>query len=142
THGSDLPSTADLPLSGTAFLRRPRRERSRATLRLRGLKQTDAERWARPDNLDVSWERLPLAAAPLIPPGARVLDLGAGREALERHLPADAVYVPADVVARTPRTVVVDVNAGEFPEGTYDVVVMLGLLEYVHDVPALLRRAA
>src|SRR5690606_12617069 len=75
THGSDLPSTADLPLSGTAFLRRPRRERSRATLRLRGLKQTDAERWARPDNLDVSWERLPLAAAPLIPPGARVLDL-------------------------------------------------------------------
>lgn len=141
-HGSDLPATADLPLSGTAFLRQPRRARSRATLRLRGLKQTDTERWSHPDNLDRSWERLPLAAAPLIPPGARVLDLGAGHEALERHLPADVVYVPADVVARTPRTVVVDVNAGEFPEGTYDVVVMLGLLEYVHDVPALLRRAA
>lgn len=142
TRGADFPPTADLPLGGTAFMRRPRSERRRATRRLRVLRQTDHERWSRPDNLDVSWERLPLAAAPLIPPGARVLDLGAGLEALERHLPASATYVPADVARLSARTMVVDVNAGQFPDGSYDVVTMLGLLELVHDVPALLRTAA
>jgi hypothetical protein len=138
-------SSTPLPVAPgrrTPYMARPRNARARDTRQLRLSHGTDTARWEDADNLDVAWERRAAAAATLVPNGARVLDLGAGREALARHIPPDASYVPADVVRRSDRTVVVDVNAGEFPSGTFDVVATLGLLEYVHDLRALLTRVA
>jgi hypothetical protein len=70
-----------------------------------------------------------------------VLDVGAGAMALERFLKPGCTYQPADLVERRPGCIVVDLNRGEFPDGAYDVVTMLGVLEYVHDVDAALARA-
>jgi hypothetical protein len=142
SRGSSFPTTVDLAPTRTPFLQRPRRERIAATTGLRATRTTDLDRWSATENLDRAWERRVLAAADLIPPGSSVLDLGAGRQALRRHRPAGTTYTPADLFARSPDTVVVDVNAGEFPRGAFEVVVMLGLLEHVHDVRGLLHTAA
>jgi hypothetical protein len=144
TPASDFPPPPQDASPGpvTPYMQQARRTRIDATRRLRTEGLTDAARWATEENLDAAWERRAMAAAALIPAGSRVLDIGAGREALSRHLPPDSAYVPADLVARSPRTVVVDLNAGEFPSGDFDVVTMLGVIEYVHDVGALLAAAA
>ena len=73
-----------------------------------------------------------------MPKGSRVLDLGAGHEALGRYLPAGCTYTPSDLVSRSSRTVVADLNRGELPAGDFDVVAIIATLEFVYDVDALL----
>lgn len=55
-------------------------------------------------------------------------------------LPASSSYTPADLVERTPDTLRIDLNAGLWPEGRWDTIYALGLLEYVHDVDDFFRR--
>lgn len=102
--------------------------------------ETDHVRWADPKSLSPAWDARARFAADLIPRAARVLDLGCGAMALEGFLPAGCEYIPCDLVARDARTIVCDFNAGEFPQVDCDVVVALGVLEYLADPPAFLRR--
>jgi hypothetical protein len=122
----------------TPYRKNPRKKRIAATLALRRRRATDVERWTESANFDPGWERRAQVAGRFVPAGSHVLDLGAGLEALARHIPESCSYTPADVVRRSERTVVADVNRGEFPHGDFDVVAALGLLEYVHDVKVLL----
>jgi hypothetical protein len=115
-----------------------RKERIASTLVLRHRRVSDVERWSQSANLDPAWDRRAEIVGRFVPPGSHVLDLGAGREALSRYIPDDCSYTPADVIRRSQRTVVADVNCGEFPDGCFGVVAALGLFEYVHDVKALL----
>lgn len=101
---------------------------------------TDHVRWADPTNLSPAWDERARFAADLVPRAARVLDLGCGAMALERFLPPGCEYIPCDLVARDARTIVCDFNAGEFPKVECDLVVALGVLEYMVDAPAFLRR--
>lgn len=116
-----------------------KRQRIAATRALRATRASDLERWSDPANLDPVWEYGPRCAARLVPPGSRVLDLGAGDEALAAHLPAGCGYTPSDLVPRSARTHVADLNRGELPPGAFDVVAILATLEFVHDVEALLK---
>jgi FkbM family methyltransferase len=119
--------------------------RAETTRLLMTRRTTDAARWADFEAMaDCAEERAALVA-PLIPAAARVLDLGAGVMALRQRLPAGCRYQPADLLPYDAATAVVDLNQGQFPAGTFDVVVMLDLLEFIHDPRALLteaRRAA
>src|SRR4029077_1918958 len=86
------------------------------------------------------------AASPFIPPGAHLLDLGAGRMELRRRLPLGASYRPADLVAWSEECELVDLNYGPFPGGHspgghYEVIAALGLLEYLHDPGSLIATA-
>jgi hypothetical protein len=104
------------------------------------LRRTDIERWRDPGQLEAAWNQRAQVAADLIPAGATVLDLGCGSMALERYLPPACTYLPCDVIARDQRTLVHDFNAGEFPmtdEATH--ITVLGVVEYLYDVPAFLR---
>ncbi|HEV7386185.1 MAG TPA: tetratricopeptide repeat protein, partial [Phenylobacterium sp.] len=104
---------------------------------------TDRRRWEDAAQLEPAWNKRAELAAAYVPRGARVLDLGCGAMALERVLPAGCVYIPCDLVVRDPRTIVCDFNAGEFPtDVASDVVTVLGVLEYLHDAPAFLRKLA
>ena len=103
---------------------------------------TDGARWA-----DFEAQRDGAAARaeqvkPWIPAGASVLDLGAGVMALRSLLPAGCTYVPADLLPFDPATVVIDFNQMQFPAGSFDVVVALDVLEFVHNPEDFLRRAA
>ncbi|MCC6467221.1 MAG: tetratricopeptide repeat protein [Alphaproteobacteria bacterium] len=119
-----------------------RRARTAALALKRG---TDAARWADPASLgDGAEHRASFAGPHLVPAGAGnpgVLDLGAGLMRLARHLPPAARYVPADLALRSADTLLVDLNQGEFPAGSFDAVAMLDVLEFVHDAPGLLQRA-
>jgi hypothetical protein len=120
------------------YRQRPRWVKKAATKALRAARATDVERWRDPANFEASWHQVAEHAGRLVPPGSRVLDLGAGLETLARFLPADCRYTPSDVVSLSSRTVVADLNREEFPAGEFDVIAALLLLEFIHDVPRLL----
>lgn len=87
------------------------------------------------------WTERARLASRFIDPGSRVLDLGCGLMALRRFLPDNCSYVPSDFVPRGPETEVADLNAGEFPDGEFDVITMMGVLEYLSAPECVLREA-
>ncbi len=98
--------------------------------------QTDIARWSDPKQLEPAWEARAATAATFVPAGTRVLDIGCGAMALERHLPFGATYQPCDIVARDARTIVADLNAQGAPLDAVaksDLVAMLGVWEYIYD---------
>ncbi|MFM9862418.1 MAG: hypothetical protein ACKVRO_02325 [Micropepsaceae bacterium] len=97
--------------------------------------QTDIARWSDPKQLEPAWEARAVTAAAFVKVGTRVLDIGCGAMALERHLPFGASYQPCDIVARDARTIVADLNANGAPLDAVakaDLVTMLGVWEYIY----------
>ena len=101
------------------------------------VKGSDGTRWADPRGLAEGAQERAECAVPHIRPGERVLDLGAGTMRLLPLLPEDCAYRPVDLIPYAADTLVMDLNR-EVPSGAADVVVALELLEYIHDLPALL----
>jgi hypothetical protein len=119
----------------------PVEERRRWTKLLIAARSTDGARWADPANLEAgSHERAERAAAH-IAEGSHILDLGAGLMKLRDAAPPGIRYTPADLILRDPAGLVVDLNSGDFPAGTFDGIVMLEVLEYMHDPQGVLARA-
>lgn len=145
---AELDGTAMTPPPGhptgdpTRFGDLPAAQRSEQTRRLIGTSSSDLPRWSEPANLKSAWKSRAKIVAALIAPGSVVLDLGCGAMDLEAELAADCVYLPADLVARDARTIIIDLNTGRLPNATADVVTMLGVLEYVHQPDNLFRSLA
>jgi hypothetical protein len=105
------------------------------------LQKTDHRRWADSRSLDESWEPRTRKAAALVPNRSRVIEFGAGNRILERYLDPSCTYVASDIVDRGPGTIVCDLNRRPLPElgaGVFDVAVLMGVLEYLRDVPSVL----
>jgi hypothetical protein len=102
---------------------------------------SDVSRWADAEKFD-DWEDRTKLIATLIPAGARVIEFGAGKRQLERHLDPACSYVPSDLVSRGPGTVVLDLNKRPLPDlspDKFDVAVFAGVLEYVAHLPSFVR---
>ncbi|MCG7360614.1 class I SAM-dependent methyltransferase [Roseomonas sp. ACRSG] len=100
---------------------------------------TDRERWCDPASYEAFWSDRSVAAGQMLPPGLRVCDIGCGMQGLRAHLPAGSIYLPADLRAWTPEVLPCDLNAGLLPErylAICDVVCLLGVIEYLYDLPA------
>lgn len=105
------------------------------------LRKTDYSRWGDERQLYTGWEPRSQRAAALVPPNSRVIEFGAGNRTFERHLDPSCTYVPSDIVDRGPGTVIYDLNRRPLPElgaGTFDVAVLMGVLEYIRDVPSVI----
>jgi hypothetical protein len=105
------------------------------------LKKTDSKRWANPRSFYASWEPRTEMVAGLVPDNSRVIEFGAAKRLLEKYLDPSCTYVPSDIVDRGPGTIVCDLNERPLPDlgaDVYDVAVIIGVLEYVRDVPAVL----
>ena len=107
-------------------------------------KTTDAGRWSDPVALEPGAEERATLAAPFVT-GPNVLDLGAGLMKVANHLPDTVSYMPADLLARAEDSIVFDLNQGETPPppvggGRYQTILLLHVLEFVHDAPGLLAR--
>lgn len=120
----------------------PDADRARETESLMERGASDVARWAQFTSLATQWDARAQRAAAHIPANSRVLDIGCGAMALRHALKPGCHYTPADLVARSPECLVVDLNQEQFPEGEYDWVTFLGVLEYVHDPARVLRRTA
>jgi tetratricopeptide (TPR) repeat protein len=106
-----------------------------------GRGENNLTRWSDPGRLEGQWVARARAAAHFIPAGSRVLDLGCGAMSLERALPPGCQYLPCDLVRRDERTTLCDFNKLELPsKGDATLVTLLGVLEYVHEWKAFLRR--
>jgi hypothetical protein len=107
---------------------------------IRGLHgRSNARRWANSANLLADWEPRTVALAAMIPANSSVLEFGAGRLVLKRHLPEGCRYTPSDLVSRGEGTIVCDLNDPVPPEfDPHDVAVFSGVLEYIHNVPRLI----
>jgi hypothetical protein len=102
--------------------------------------KSDFSRWSKPRSLSPLWDERTRLLAAMVPPASRVLEFGAGRRVLEQMLERPARYTPSDLVDRGPGTIVCDLNERPLPPfGEQDVVVFSGVLEYVNDVPSLIR---
>lgn len=98
------------------------------------------ERWADlslPDAMP--WQRRASIVGPLLADCDSVADLGCGVMLLRPFLRPGTRYVPVDIVARDEETVVVDLNQQPLPTLDVDGWAVVGLLEYLFDVPALFR---
>ena len=121
---------------------KPDANRARETERLIAEGGTDTARWAQMQNLATQWDARAQRAATYIPKGTKVLDIGCGAMALKAALPQGCNYTGTDVVERAPGTLVIDLNRKEFPQGQYDWVTFLGVLEYIHEPAWPLKQAA
>jgi len=112
------------------------------TLFLKASSRSDYARWRNDRNLHSSWDSRSELMAQLVPPNSRVLDLGAGHQILRHHLRPSCTYFALDLVARTPETIVCDLNRRPLPDlrsRYFNVAVLSGVLEYIHDVPSFVR---
>ena len=109
------------------------------TLALLESRTSDRERWGRRGSYDSEWRGRSELAASLLPGPVRLLDLGAGEMHLETLLPEGSVYIPADLEPLDARCLRVDLNEESVPRGSYHVVSLLGVAEYLFDLPRVLR---
>lgn len=111
-----------------------------ATLRCRLLGRSDVSHWSDPTAFDAEWDERARTAATLIPPGASVVEFGAGLRQLEKFLDQSISYIPSDLIDRGAGTLVLDLNAQPLPSlNNVDTAVFCGVLEYIADVPAVMR---
>jgi hypothetical protein len=110
------------------------------TLRCRLFGVSDAERWRDLRNHERDWEERTRLIAGLVPKGSCVIEFGAGRRVLESYLERTCTYIPADLVRRSPETVVCDLNVRPLPDLCHlkpGVAVFAGVLEYTLDLSAI-----
>jgi len=108
-------------------------------LKFRFLGTSDVARWSSLQNYDPQWEERSKLIAQLVPRGSCVVDFGAGRRMLERHLELGCRYHPHDIVSRGDDTVIADLNARPLPDLSYlsaDLAVLAGVFEYIADPPS------
>jgi Methyltransferase domain len=104
------------------------------------MQKTDHRRWSDVNNLEAAWQPRTKRAAELVPANSRVIEFGAGTRTLERHLDSSCSYVPSDIVDRGPGTIVLNLNESlpNWGADTYDTAVVMGVFEYLRDVPSVL----
>jgi hypothetical protein len=141
-----------LPMQATRFVWRRTGKRliaaataaarvSRNTV-MRCLGRADYARWDSASGLEQWWDDRTRCVAALIPPGSRVIEFGAGRRSMEHFLPQGCTYTPSDLVDRGPGTLVCDLNDRPLPSLAAikpQVAAFSGVLEYIRDVPGLVK---
>jgi hypothetical protein len=103
------------------------------------MRKTDYGRWSDLRSIEGSWEPRTRLIASFVPAKSRVIEFGAGTRRLENYLDPSCHYVPSDIVDRGPGTFICDLNSRPLPAlDDYDTAVLIGVLEYLQDVPAVL----
>src|SRR4249919_694547 len=86
------------------------------TLRCRLFGVSDVERWRDLRNHERDWEERTRLIAGLVPKGSCVIEFGAGGRVLGSYLGKTCTYIPADLVRRSPETVICDLNVRPLPD--------------------------
>lgn len=101
-------------------------------------KASDGGFWADAANLASLVDERAQAAAGLLPGQGCVLDLGAGLMRVRKHLAQGVDYQPADLVPWSAETLAVDLNQDQFPQGHFAAILLLEVLEFLHEPEKIL----
>lgn len=92
---------------------------------------SDRARWGRRDSYKPGWGGRSEVAAALTPDGARVLEIGVGLGVFRSLVEGRCAYLGADLAPLDARTLPLDLETDAPPPGPFDVVVLLGVVEYL-----------
>jgi hypothetical protein len=95
----------------------------------------DRRRWGDPSSYKPDWSSRARLAAPLIPDGARVLEIGVGTSNLRDLIRHRCSYTGADLEPLDADTIPLDIGEDPLPQGQYDCIVALGVFEYLYKLP-------
>jgi hypothetical protein len=102
--------------------------------------KSDYKTWGNENNLKLDWAHRTQVMAQLIPNHSKVIEFGAGRMFLKDYLPLNCSYVPSDLVKRSPETIICDLNSLELPTFSfYDIAFFSGVIEYINNVPKVIK---
>ena len=102
---------------------------------------TDRLRWTQQYSYQPRWIKRSAFAAALCADSQIVCDIGCGMQELRKLLHPGIVYLPADLKLWTEDTRHCDLNLKNLPDiylERADTVTMLGVIEYIYDVPWVL----
>lgn len=109
-----------------------------------GLLLGTTQYWADLANHRHSWDRRTILMSDYIPKGVKsLLEFGCGRCVVKNYLPEGCEYIPSDIVYRPDgekETLICDLNKRPLPVlKPVDLMMFAGVLEYIKDVPAVIR---
>jgi len=108
---------------------------------LGGPDQDGAPPWGDRKSYQSSWDARAEAAARMAPDNVSILEIGVGAGAFRALVSRRCRYLGADLSPLDPETLPLDLDLDPLPPGTFDVVVMLGVLEYLRAPDQALRKA-
>ena len=123
-----------------AFHALPAEQRRALTLRCIEQRTPLLMRWERTCRSWTEWSKRAALCADWLCTARTVADIGCGSMTLERYLAPWQRYVPVDLVARDARTIVLDLEKGDLSPVAAEAGTVLGVLEYLFDVPAALAK--
>lgn len=103
-------------------------------------RQPDRKRWSAPGNYRRDWSERAHLAASLIGDGARVFEIGAGIGNFRMLVENRCDYVGADLEPLAVDIIKLNIDSEPLPENGFDVVVALGVIEYLFDPRSALSR--
>ena len=103
-------------------------------------KVTDYKRWINLANHSSTWNPRTEMIAKMIKPNSTIIEFGAGRKVLLNYIDESCKYQPSDCVDRGDDTLIIDLNIAALPKlPPYDYAVFSGVIEYLTDVPKVVK---
>lgn len=105
-------------------------------------READPDRWGNPESYGgAHWDARAAQAARLVPEGARILEIGVGKGSFRDMVaPRCTSFLGADLNPLDAETLRLNLESDPLPEGPFDLIVLLGVLEYIHDFDAVAGR--
>jgi SAM-dependent methyltransferase len=102
----------------------------------------DRERWGTKASYKLRWAERGRIAARFIRNGSRVLEIGTGDGSFRRLIEHRCRYTGTDLAPLDDATQPFDLDNDPMPAGSWDTIVLLGVLEYLHRPVEALRKVA
>ncbi len=93
----------------------------------------DRQKWGGPSSYRPEWAARGELAARRVADGERILEIGVGAGAFRALVANRCQYTGADLQPIDPQTLTLNLEGDPLPVGPWDTIVMLGVLEYLHD---------
>ena len=110
--------------------------------RLARAKAPDRQKWGASSSYRADWAARGVLAARHIPDGSRILEIGTGGGAFRQLVAGRCRYTGTDLQPIDKNTLALNIETDPLPHGPWDVAVVLGVLEYLHDPIAALNKVS
>ena len=110
--------------------------------RLVQTKSSDRQKWGAASSYKPQWAERGQIAAKFIHDGSRVLEIGTGVGAFRGLIAHRCHYTGADLEPLDDKTRALDLDHDPLPDGTWDTIVLLGVLEYLYFPVEALKKIA